>query len=389
MPNPKNWILAKIKSNQELKYPQKKISHFKTVGYLSQKFKDALINAITEAFISGPLIEFGLKLAAKKGDDTLKNSFTDVVKRRFIDDMILYIFQKGGLGYNKTGYLEPYDKNLPYWIEGEADAKRFDREGNLLGTMNIRNNYIKYETKEPPTIDELSTTKLQRSNKSPENAPEILHPLSILPEAPFRHYHKLLEQTDKKNGNKLEVPFEIMFTIAPIFDHETTDELLELLKEYFEQDHSKKELPIPTRIPQLLRKHFPKTDIRPASSDWLLKNWNKIEGIIRKEANETFKKLDGFWIWILGVTDQKGVKNFVKIYQDDKIYMDIKDKDTVIWNSIIPPPYLRKYQYYLKKKEAGEDISAPEIDPEHPDYYLNNHTADVYSNDLKPLKAYF
>jgi len=209
-----------------------------------------------------------------------------------------------------------------------------------------------------------------------------------LPEAPWRHYHKLLEQTTVK-GKKLDLPFEIIFTIAPVFDHTTSDEMLELLKEYIEQNHSRKSLPIPTKIPQQLRKYFPPVEERPESSDWILNNWNKISNLIRNEAEITFKNLDGFWIWILGVADQKGAKNFIKLYQDDKIHMEIEDKDTVIWNSIIPPPYLRKYQSYLRKKEEGEDIPAPEIDPEHPDYYLNNHTTDVYTNDLKPLKDFF
>ncbi|MHA1299125.1 MAG: hypothetical protein ACTSO9_06820 [Candidatus Helarchaeota archaeon] len=327
-------------------------------------------------------------MAVRRGDEALRTSFTDIVKRKFIDDMVLYIFQKGGLGYTKKGYLEPFSKDSPYWIENEANAKRFDAQGNLLATLNIRNNYIKYTTKKPPTVDELSTTKLERSDKSPENAQEILHPLAILPEAPWRHYHKLLEQTTVK-GKKLDLPFEIIFTIAPVFDHTTSDEMLELLKEYIEQNHSRKSLPIPTKIPQQLRKYFPPVEERPESSDWILNNWNKISNLIRNEAEITFKNLDGFWIWILGVADQKGAKNFIKLYQDDKIHMEIEDKDTVIWNSIIPPPYLRKYQSYLRKKEEGEDIPAPEIDPEHPDYYLNNHTTDVYTNDLKPLKDFF
>ncbi|MHA1384770.1 MAG: hypothetical protein ACTSR3_13540 [Candidatus Helarchaeota archaeon] len=110
MPNPKNWILAKIKSNQELKYPTEKIPHFKTVGYLSYKFKDALRNAITLAFITAPITEFGIKMAVRRGDEALRTSFTDIVKRKFIDDMVLYIFQKGGLGYTKKGYLEPFPK---------------------------------------------------------------------------------------------------------------------------------------------------------------------------------------------------------------------------------------------------------------------------------------
>ena len=142
MPEPKNWVLIKIRADQTLKSEVKEHKHFKTIVFLSRRFKESIINSLAYAFISSPLIELPVKMAIRKGEAELEKSIIDVLKRRFTEDITMEIFRRGGLGSTKKGYLVPYYKNKPYWIFDEADARRYDIEGNNKAIVDIKMMFI-------------------------------------------------------------------------------------------------------------------------------------------------------------------------------------------------------------------------------------------------------
>ncbi len=286
--------------------------------------------------------------------------------------------------------LVPYYKNKPYWIFDLADAKRYDKDSNVQAIIDIRPMFIKYSTDLSPSIEEMSSTVIKRADKAPSDAPDVKHPLGILPESPWRNYPRLLYQKVKRDGEDLEHPLEMLFCVAPVFDTTISNELLKLFDEYASLDHAMKSLPIPSQIPNLISSYFPAAEKRPASSDWILKNWESILKAVKDEANDTIKDLGGFWIWLLGIADQKSAKKFEKLYLNDRVTMKIAGKVDPVWNAMIPPPYQRKYEDHVKKQEeSGEKLTPPEVDPYHPDYFLNNRVIDVFTDDVKPLKEYF
>ena len=112
MPKPENWILVKVHANQKLDIPKTKIPHHKTCGFLSRRLKNLLMDSFAYAFISS-ITEPYFKVAIGKSDEAFEKRVLNVIKRTFLKELVLEVFRKGGLGYGRKGYLEPYPYSKP------------------------------------------------------------------------------------------------------------------------------------------------------------------------------------------------------------------------------------------------------------------------------------
>ncbi len=363
--------------------------------------KKSIKDALTYAFLSLPFTNANIKSGSPGTGLKISNRVENILKGKIAESIILEMFKKDSLfiqRHNLSHYIASCPKKTPFWECDRVDAVKMNINNQIVSEIDIKTMNINWKEQNPPSLEQLSQFIIKRSTRAPSNEPEIHYPFGILLEEPWRHYHKLLQQTEnKKTTKKLDLPFEVLFGLCPKLSLEKKQfsELTELYIEYYSNWQQNKSsnlkqgrIEFPgrlkiTTIPIPLKNLIQTPRTYPACLEWIIENWNRIEPIIQSTSILIEELMQDYWIWIFGVADQNSAIHFIKIYQNDGLYFNRRK----LWSSATRSPIEKKWskqsKLFKKEQNACEKVLHP---PD--DLYLNNHAIDVSSHYVRAMIEY-